>query len=134
MEGEVRIQGPRAGAGGGSVGAGEFSIFWEGKEKSFPKCIPCCIKIKQNPYMLKHPRIPPIHYIKISVSHRLARAQPFPRREQWSHSEQAGLHLIPPDNFILSVTGCHVLCEALFPNVVQGPQGHLVLGSAVKGL
>lgn len=71
--------------------------------------------------------------MKASVSHRLDRAQPSSRRER-SHPEQAGLHLILPDNFILSVTGCHVLCEALFPNVVQGPQGHLDLGSAVKRL
>lgn len=65
MKGEVRIQGFRVGAGGDQwVQESSVFLFGERKffynKKSLPKCIPCCIKIKQNPYMLKHPRIPPL--------------------------------------------------------------------------
>lgn len=58
MEGEVRDPGWEQEGISGCRTVQYF--FGGGEEKSFPKCIPCCIKIKQNPYMLKHPRIPPL--------------------------------------------------------------------------
>lgn len=71
-------------------------------------------------------------FMKTSVSR--DETEPALFQEGAAEPSRAGLHLITFDSFILSVTGCRVWCEVLFPNVVQGPQGHLVLGSAVKRL